>query len=231
MSNEIVKKPSFAVKTPVGLAARRAAVNAMEPARAATAINPMEMEHRVGIVFDDSGSMAGGWSGATAPIDNAHAGVEEFLRSCKPQTTAVAVYPMNAAKLKLSSDLPSLAMLVKKIKATGGTPALSTLSQMITAEKLTRAILFSDGEYYGYEFDIVVAQCRAAKIPVDTVFIGDASEVKAIEDMQKLAEATGGIFLHFDPSKSNFRTAFKYLSPGYRAMLADKSFADKIQGK
>ena len=102
---------------------------------------------------------------------------------------------------------------------------------MLRGNKLTRAIVFSDGSPDSSYTDNVVATCRENKIPVDTVFIGNANDTIALNFMKKLAEDTGGIFMHFDPAKSNFRTAFKYLSPGFRAMLADKSFADKLQGK
>lgn len=222
MTNELAnKKPPFVVKQhKVGLAAKKQEARALDPT-APVSINPAEMPDRIGIVFDDSGSMAG------SAISDAHAGIEEFLRSCKPQTTAIAVYPMNAPAYRLNNNLPNTAMLVKTIRATGGTPALDTLKRMINCENLTRAIMFSDGGYSDYIFEGVVAICKEKSIPVDTVFIGPDDSAQ----MQRLSEATGGIYLHFDGTKSNFRTAFKYLSPGFRAMLMDKSFADKIQGK
>lgn len=222
MSNEIaVKKSPFRV--PVGLAARKAAAAAIEPAREAVTIEPDKMPDRIGIVFDDSGSMYG-------TIEDAHLAVEEFLRSCKPATTAVAIWPMNVSYLKMCTDLPQLAIQVKNIQATGGTSILGTLDKMRQCENLTRAIVFSDGEDSDYNFEGIISGYQTAKIPVDTVYIGPESE-RAIRLLKRIAEATGGIFLHFDPKKSNFRESFKYLAPGYRAMLADKSFADKIQGK
>jgi Mg-chelatase subunit ChlD len=225
MSEEIaIKKPPFRVGT-VGLAAKKAALAQAEPLTATPTKPSAEMEHRIGIVFDDSGSMCG------EPIKNAHAGVEEFLRSCKPQETAVAIYPMNTGALKLSTDLPALAMLVRAIPDSGGTPLVHTLEQMLQHEKLTRAIVFSDGSPDNRNIDNIVTTCKEKSIPVDAVFIGDGNFREAIDFMKNLAERTGGIFLHFDPSKSNFRTAFKYLAPGLRLQLADKSFADRLQGK
>jgi hypothetical protein len=226
MSNDeiAIKKPPFRVGT-AGLAAKRAALAQSEPLTAAPTKPPAEMEHRIGIVFDDSGSMCG------EPIKNAHAGVEEFLRSCKPQETAVAIYPMNAAPLRLSVDLPALAMLARGVRDSGGTPLVRTLEQMLQHEKLTRAIVFSDGSPDNRIIDNVVTACKEKEIPVDTVFIGGEHENSAIGFMKALAEQTGGIFLHFAPGKANFRTAFRYLTPGNRYMLADKSFADKLQGK
>ncbi len=226
MSDELMKKPEpFKLRQPVGLAAKKKAAAALDPARAAFNIPPAEMPERIGIVFDDSGSMSHGYP--KDPIDDAHAGCEEFLRSCKPGQTAVTVYPMNADALHLSTDLPALAVLIDMIPATGGTPALETLEKMLDNEKITRAIMFSDGGYSDYSYGRIVAKCKAKKIPVDTVFIGNQDSIQ----MQRLAEATGGYYLHFRPGLSSFRESFKYLAPAYRTMLADKSFVDKITGK
>ena len=184
-------------------------------------LKPAQMEHRIGIVFDDSGSMR------PDMIEDAHVGCEEFLRYCEPNKTAVCVYPMNADVLSPSTNLPALAMLINGIRATGGTPLIQKLSKMLRENKLTRAIVFSDGQPQSYtqaEYDF----CVKSKIPVDTVFIGSSY---GGELMQKLASDCNGIFLQFERGKSNFRTAFKYLSPGLRYMLADKSFKDQIQGR
>lgn len=215
----------------VGLAAKKAALEEQNKLAARDNPNvivnrdPLSCEHRIGIVFDDSGSMS-------QQMNNVHAGVEEFLRSCKPNITSVAIYPMNASKYELTTDLPALAMLVKNIKATDSTPLCETAIKLSTVN-ITRMIVFSDGvpdyddrlEYYR-----VVNIALEKKIPVDTVYLGRGNDA-GYEFMKKLASDTGGIFLHFDPSRSNFRTAFKYLSPGYRAMLMDKSFVAKLEGK
>jgi hypothetical protein len=223
MSSELSTnvKPPFrvgAVKT--GLAARRAAANPNTPIE----VNPAELEHRIGIVFDDSGSMCGD------KIIDARAGVEEFLRSCEPNKTSVAVYPMCSEHFPLTANLPALAILTSKIQALGGsTPLLRTLTKMRSDNNLTRMIVFSDGSpndadltNYTKEFGIV-----------DTVFIGDGGYYngEAAKFMSDLAAKTGGIFLEFKAGQSNFRTAFKYLSPGLRYMLADRSFVDKLEGK
>lgn len=230
--NELVKtqpKPSFKVKA-VGLAAKKQAL--AEKQRAEGKITefdgkPEDATHRIGIIFDDSGSMAG------SKIEDAHAGVEEFLRCCDPRNTSVAVYPMNHTYnsiVLLTTKLYSVAQGVKTITAAGGTPMFDTAAKMLGYEKLTRAIMFSDGEPNNeFRKEEVITLAIEKKIPVDTVFIGDASYTRAIELMREIAERTGGVFLIFDPNKANFRTAFKYLAPGYRAMLADKSFVEKLQ--
>ena len=188
-------------------------------------LKPTQMEHRIGIVFDDSGSMG------AAQIADAHEGCEEFLRSCEPNKTAVAIYPMNAEPMLLCTNLPAIAIMVKSIRATGGTPLVQKLGEMMKKNSLTRAIVFSDGCPQGYselEYDSI----KSTKIPVDTAYISSGYiEARAAEFMEKLARDTGGIYLCFERGKSNFRTAFKYLSPGLRYMLADKSFKDQIQGR
>jgi hypothetical protein len=74
-----------------------------------------------------------------------------------------------------------------------------------------------------------IASALERKVPVDTVYIGSKDDEKPVSVMKEIAERTGGVFLIFEPGKANFRTAFKYLSPGYRAMLADKSFVAKVE--
>src|ERR1700743_839241 len=258
MSDEIVKidkeeKKPFrpGAKPLVGLAARKAALaNNPEAKEIGEAhipeLPPGKMPDRIGVVFDDSGSMAGN------AITDAHSGVEEFLRSFKPTTTAVAVYPMNDAALKLCTTLPALAQLVRNIRATGGTPAVETLRKMLNSEDLTRAIMFSDGSFSMHAWETKVsndvedffassrqpnrslsgasvrAACNAGDISVDTVYIGQHNE-SAIANLKKIAEDTGGIFLLFFPGKVSFANAFKYLSPGNRLQLMDKSFKEKVE--
>ena len=215
MSNEIepVKQP-FKFGPKVGLAARKAQAATTEPE-----LNPGDMPERLGIVFDDSISMAG------QAMRDAHAGCEEFLRSCNPKTTAVAVYPMNANAIQLRTNLAMLAQLVNGITATGGTPMFETLGRIIT-EQLTRVILFSDGEPSDkYSKEEVLNRFVEKKLPIDTVYIGDGDSAV----MREIAEQTGGVYIKLDSNKSNFRTAFKYLSPGFRAMLSDKSFVSRLE--
>jgi len=227
--NPLQPKPGTAL---VGIAARKAAAEAARAAQLAlsgtqevkpviTVSNALDCTDRIGIVFDDSGSMGGN------KILNAHKGVEEFLRNCKPNQTAVCVYPMNMPPITLDAKLPSVALAVHEIAATGRTPLHNTALSMLRNEKLTRAIVFSDGNPTDDGFETLVTLAKEQKIPIDTVLIGNWG----MEYMKNLAEATGGIFLHFDPAKTNFATNFKYLTPGYRAMLRDSNFKAKVEGK
>lgn len=234
MSDEITKynpssgPPKFTPRGPLtGLAAKKAAAEAAAKALEKSGEQEIkvrsiaDMEHRIGIVFDDSGSMMG------TKLENAKLGTEEFLRSCSKDNTAVCVYPMNVAGIGLSINLPAVALYVQGIKHRGGTPLLQTLIKMRNANSsLTRAIVFSDGELDDRRFSNYGIN-RDFGLIVDTVFIGSHSS----GFLEELAELTGGIFLKFDPSKSNFATAFKYLAPSMRHLLADRSFIDKIEGK
>lgn len=241
-SNNLVparKDSPFRVKA-VGLQARKQALANKQQldgtAPAIIEIDPAKATHRIGILFDDSASMGG------QKIADAHVGTEEFLRSCNPKDTAVAVYPMNEGnryygaaghkKIPLTNKMYTACVTIKTFDAIGSTPMFQTLQTMLANESLTRGIIFSDGEPNSDDeklMDSAIAQAIEKKIPIDTVFIGAEWDTKAIEIMKTIAERTGGIFLIFDPNKANFRTAFKYLSPGFRAMLADKSFAEKLQ--
>jgi len=206
-----------------GLAARKAAALAQagiqEVAAPKTAA---QMEHRIGIIFDDSGSMQ------HAQREDAKAGCEEFLRSCEKDNTAVAVYPLASEPIQLCSNLPAVAIMIRGISEAGRTPIVSKTKKMLLKNNLTRAIIFSDGAPDNSNY----SELLAFKVPIDTVYIPNSyiSE-DAVKFMKSLAQETGGIYLQFERGKSNFRTAFKYLSPGLRHMLADKSFVDKLEGR
>jgi Mg-chelatase subunit ChlD len=228
------KQKPYAIGKKVGIAARKeaAALNPKKEVKIDEIDTPPEQAtHRIGIVFDDSSSMYG------SSITDAHEGTEEFIRNCDPKNTAITVYPMNANRgskqYPLTRKLYTVAMGIKGYQATGSTPLYETLELMLRAEKLTRGILFSDGEPNGndvtkYKESSIITAIEQ-KVPVDTVYIGRRSDEKAVSVMREIAERTGGVFLIFEPGKANFRTAFKYLSPGYRAMLADKSFVAKVE--
>lgn len=232
--SELIKSgstlPKFAPKL-TGLAARKAEADkaaALAKLHEATSSlpkvkTPSDYEHRIGIIYDDSLSMG------HAQMEDAAAGTEEFLRSCAKDTTAVALYPMNASPLILTENLPAVAIFAKGLRATGGTPLIARLEQMIKENRLTRAIVFSDGEPAHKNISDEILQARIA---VDTVYIPDGYvNGSAKEFMQNLAAKTDGIYLQFERGKSNFRTAFKYLSPGLRYMLTDRAFVDRLEGK
>lgn len=235
---------AFKIGQPVGLAAKRAALEKQDALvktddplssykETIKAMPPEEMADRIGIVFDDSSSMYG------QKIEDAKVGVEEFLKCCRPGATAVAVYPFaKNKKINLCSDLLAVAIKVKsEFSADESTPLYTTSMRMLESEKLTRAIIFSDGfptdgNKYGTESpgeQALINLAKEKKIPIDTVYIGSKTNTGPIELMRRIAEATGGVFLIFDPGKTYFRNSFKYLAPAYRALLTDKSFVEDLQ--
>ena len=194
-------------------------------------IVPSVAKHRIRVVFDDSGSMAG------PKLQDVQIGVEEFLRACKLNETAVAVHPMNTKALELTADLPKLALSAHGIKADGGTPMFQTLTQaQYASPKETRFILFSDGAPTDNGKEGCIGTAILAKTPIDTVLIWDggtgAERTSQYALLKEIADRTGGIFLVFDRTKVNFQDAFKYLSPGLRLALSDGQFrADLENGK
>ena len=225
---------AFQIKSTVGLAARLKANSASTVAEGAELKAPEAkpltylsvadpaIKDRLGIVFDDSGSMSG------SKLKDAQDGVIDFLRNCIPNQTAVALYPMNVMCYALETNLPYLAGKTLEIEATGSTPLVATAIKMLTVNtNLTRAIIFSDGQPDRPDTAALVSMCKERKLSIDTVYIGPDFE-SAIAFMRKLAEDTGGTFIHLKPGVS-MRSTFKYLAPAYRGMLADKSFVENLQ--
>jgi Mg-chelatase subunit ChlD len=220
---------AFQIKSPVGLAAKIAAAN---PSALATAQAPIkflpvsatEIKDKLGILFDDSGSMRG------QPLKEAKEGVIEFLRSCSPNQTAVGIYPLNGHDIKLDTNLPYLATLVQGISTSGSTPLVSKAIKILEVNKeINRLIAFSDGCPDSTFTDNLVALCKERKLPIDTFFIGSESDTNAMAFMKKFAEDTGGIFMHLKPGVS-MRATLKYLAPAFRAMLTDGAFKAQVEG-
>ena len=95
------QKNKLATQTPDGPAASTNALTIQY-------ISASDAPEKIRIIFDDSGSMSG------KKIQDAILGCEEFMRNCIPNTTAVAVHPMNYDQRdlsNLSTDLPALATL------------------------------------------------------------------------------------------------------------------------
>jgi len=211
--NGLVKSnPRFQIKK-TGIAARLHAAEQAKP-------EPKAMPNRIGIVMDDSGSMSG------EPISQAHKAIETFVNNSNSFDTSLALYPLNEREHPLNNDLCAIAIAAKGIPATGGTPLYSKLVQLINNEPITRAIAFSDGMPNGEpesKTECFRLYCER-HIPIDTVYIGSGEN----RELQELAERTGGIYMHFTNLQA-FAKSFKYLTPGYRAMLTDGSFREKVQ--
>jgi hypothetical protein len=225
-----------------------------ETKKAITYGAPEKMPERIGIVFDDSGSMHG------TPIKNAREGVIEFMRYCTMNLTSVGVFKMssyedgyNYGNLLTSegvgnftANLPALAAEVATFSCIGTTPMYATVGAALAApEKPTRLVVFSDGS----PDDDDVLKCKkvtgsaiAAKVPVDTIFFSnfdvnttdeeyDAFEKTsdAVANLKELAHQTGGVFIFFKPGKTTFKRIMAALSPGRRLALTDGNYLKALQ--
>lgn len=198
-------------------------------------INPQDCPHRLGIEFDDSGSMGG------QAIKDAQSAVSNFLASCNALETSVCIYPMNKGAKPLSNDYSLINLFIQGINATGGTPLYTVLMKMLQEASLTRVIIFSDGSPtdttsnpYSLEDDRSVSIKDDAinlaikqKTPIDTVFIG-LKNSPSFNEMSYIAEKTGGIFVHFTDSAS-LNKSLKYLSPAMRGMLMNPEIKARIE--
>lgn len=229
-NTSLAKKFKFGQKT--GLAAQIEKADKQKP-------NELELsnfKNRIVIFFDDSGSMASGYnwredrSNLKGPIDQAKEAIDGFLKSCNTSDTAIGITPLNAPAMKMTPRYSMIAMAKDSIMASGGTPLYEKFEETLKEEPLiNRGIAFSDGAPNTcYRKGEILTTYKLKKIPIDTVFIGDESDEAAINEMKMIAKETGGIFIHFKPGVS-FANNFKYLAPGFRAMLMDSSFKDKVE--
>lgn len=220
-----------------GIAANRAAFE-----QEIKQLDPTTVPNRLGLIFDDSGSMSGD------PIEDAHKAVKAFTDNCNMKDTSVAVYPLNAAPKSLICDYDIVNMYVGGIDATGGTPIFAVLRQLIEKEPITRAVLFSDGDptdgtvlgneqqtnedfWYGAKSKTsgleAIKLYKDKEVPVDTIYIG-IDGTKGYREMQEIARLTNGVFIHFKDS-SSLSTGLKYLAPKFRALLMNPEIKERIQ--
>ena len=199
-------------------------------------VDVSKLPNRIALIFDDSGSMYG------SAFESAKTGVEAWIKCLNPNDTAVEIIPLEGKEQALTNNMAMLNMYVQGLQIVAGTPIFKRLKFVLDKLMSNRIILFSDGaptDRLGgsYEEDNYVQHDKLpeyctklieAKIPVDTCFIGEKRDVSAIEFMQKLAEGTGGIFMHFTGPET-FKTGLKYLSPGKRHLLANAEIKEKIQ--
>ena len=233
IKNDSLTVTSKLVVKKIGLAARRQEVSEL-----LKDFDALKYPERIGIIFDNSGSMAGN------PIEQAKKATDEFLKVCNPQTTCVAIYSFAEKVLPLTNLFAILSVEKEAFKADYGTPLYSTLYTLLNQEAITRAVVFSDGSptdsnplntltpfselkdpNISSTVD-VIQKYIDAKIPIDTVFIGHYESTAGL--LQDISAKTGGVFLHFKEG-SIFSEAFKYLAPSFRAMLTNPEIKARIE--
>lgn len=160
---------------------------------------------------------------------------EEFLNVCDSRDTALGMYTISTGReYPLTNLYIPLLGYIRGLEASGGTPTTSTLDKVINKEKVSRVVLVSDGESgalawqdfdsVGSKFQpntqVVLDKYKERKIPIDTVFIGNAGdeECSGAREMKLIAEFTDGLYMFFKSGES-FRSKFKYLAPAFRGML------------
>lgn len=184
--------------------------------------DPLSKTNRIGLVIDDSTSMG------TEGMAKAREAVDAFIKNCNPNDTAIAIYPLNENPQALSNDFALVGIYASTIQATGMTPLYDKLEELLRNNPITRAVAFSDGEPNGhYTEQDCVEKYVEKKVPVDTIYIGQADE-HGFAIMRSLAEKTGGIFLHFT-NTSVLSKSLKYLSPRLRYMLENAELKAKVE--
>jgi Mg-chelatase subunit ChlD len=237
MSEETALK--IPIKPPMGGLKKGILANKAEHDAHMASIDPKTVPNRLGLVIDDSGSMGS--------MDNAHKAVQGFTANCNMRDTNIAVYPLNKESKHLVCDYDLVNLYVSGLQATGGTPIYKILENLITEENITRAVLFSDGsptdssclyeekESGAFSWNSkspelakkVIKIYNEKEIPIDTIYIGMEGS-SGYEEMKELARLTNGTFINFKDSHS-LAGGLKYLSPKYRALLANPEIKERIQ--
>jgi hypothetical protein len=246
-----VKNPQDAKRA--AIEATRAASKGQKPDALIQYIAPDKCPDRNRIVFDDSSSMGGQIQNAKKGV------VEFLRNGIPNQTAvAVHFMNTSHWNTTLRSDLPVLGVDIEECELfSGGTPFFNTLKKALQATPtLTRLIAFTDGAptdsleadedeeaavqgYHSHQSDtwkasanVIIKIAHAVggekPIPIDTVYFGGGNE-RNMNLLRYLSDNTGGYFLHFDPAKVNFKTAFKYLAPVNRLRLTSESFRASLE--
>lgn len=179
------------------------------------------MPNRIGLMLDVSGSMAG------EKMDMLRLAARTFLEQCSSEDTACAINTFEPSlRVSMSTDHFTNATLCQNLHDMGGTPMADAMFDMLHNEPLTRGVLVSDGQPNNTEQAYNAARdFKEAGIMIDTVHIGEGSGGE--ECLKTIAEITGGKYIKFTDVTS-FGRSFKYLTPGYRAMLNAPGAAELI---
>lgn len=232
MANEIEKKDNGSTLTTDPLKPRRfAAQTSALHKRVASAANAAKeedtntasMPNRIALMLDDSGSMAG------TEIVLAKQAAQGFLDACNSNDTSVAIHTLhNTVSIAMTRQFTFATMECENLRATGGTPLAELMDNTLMNESMTRGIIVSDGEPDEVEACFKQAyNYKEAGTPIDCVHIGNSASGE--ETLARIASITSGLYIKFD-NVENFSKNFKFLTPRYRAMLADRASAARILG-
>lgn len=237
--NKLVTNTSTSLTKPSSPFAAKKSKLQLAAEAAKASLNPQECKEKIFLLVDDSGSMG------AAGMKNAKTAVSEFLRVCNPHDTAVGLYSFAPKHYDLTCDFPLLDVLKESLSPDFGTPLFRTLGLIFEEQKgqdkgFTRVVALSDGAPDYDDVDRVsidappesagpiISKFIANHIIIDTVYIGRDLKDEGARVMEKIAQQTGGIFLHFKEG-GTFAAAFKFLAPAFRAILSDGNFKEKIE--
>lgn len=208
--------------------------------------DPLSVPNRLGMIFDDSGSMG---NGPDSKLEHAKTAVKNFTASCNMFDTSIAIYPLNLDGKPLTIDYDLLNLYVNGIACTGYTPLYSKLDELISRENITRAVVFSDGGPTDGRLVVVedgentqqnsktkralevITKYTTKEISIDTIYIGmeyGDSKSDGYLEMEEIAKVTKGIFIHFKDATSLSKN-LKYLAPKYRTLLLNTNLKEKVE--
>lgn len=191
-----------------------------------TRVDPNTCPNRIGLMLDESGSMAGD------KIEQLQQAIISFVNACNFNDTALAIESFGGKSRSHLTDLttqqPLLMITVMGLQAYGGTPLHEAMDYVLHNYPITRGVIVSDGQADHPDNCTQLARnFKEAGIPVDCVHIGDSTHGEAL--LQQIAEITGGMFMKFTDITA-FAKNFKYLTPAYYAQLTSGSVDAKQLG-
>jgi len=151
---------------------------------------------------------------------------ESFIHNCNMEDTSVGLvtFGLEPEEIRrpLSNDSTLLLSEILSLVADGGTPMGEAMKYTLENIPITRGVLVSDGRPTDNPqcWKEVAHMYAEATIPIDCVHVGDSEN--GVDVMKSIAEITGGIYMKFK-DVGNFASAFKFLTPGSRALLTSGS--------
>ena len=225
--SDITKTKDDSITKPFKIGAKSALAQRLEQAKAKKAEKQVvdvavvsTLPNRIGMMLDVSGSMTG------EPLDQLKVAAKAFLDACDAANTAVAVNTFEPTiHINLSNTFDYHKIEIQALPSTGGTPMGEAMEDMLLTEPITRGVLVSDGDATGTDPLRVARNYKEAGVPIDCVHIGES--VAGTETLKAIAGITGGMYMKFKDIHQ-FAHAFKYLTPAYRALLADPEMRKRL---
>jgi Mg-chelatase subunit ChlD len=218
--DSLTKPKKFGTKTPLQQRVAQAA-QAREQRAVLETISVASLPNRIGLMLDVSGSMSG------SKIEQLRVATEAFLDACNPANTAVAITTFEPlVRIEMSNVFSFHKGHIPHLIPQGSTPMSEAMLELLSTESMTRGVLVSDGAPNDTnDVYVISSDYKEAGIPIDTVHIGDSDSGEEV--LQRIASITGGLYMKFKDS-IQFGRAFRFLTPAYRALLADASVRKEI---